>query len=37
MERKLLTKRGQALYKKRVYWWSRCSDRSRKARGSDGL
>ena len=38
MERKLLTKRGRALYKKSgVYWWSRCSDRSRKDRGSDGL
>ena len=37
MERKLLTKRGRALYKKEVYWWSRCSDRSRKDRGSDGL
>ena len=44
MERKLLTKRGRALYKKRsvlyctvLYWWSRCSDRSRKDRDSDGL
>ena len=37
MERKLLTKRGRALYKKRGVLVERCSDRSRKARGSDGL